>query len=275
MTGKTSDYSRVPASDPPPYYDATNDGASSARYGTAQNEHEEPLLRNSMDNIPDDFKTTVSDASVNIRMAFVRKVYGILAAQLMLTVIISSVSFFSKPFQKFLHENTWMMITCAILSFVFLFLTMWKSRSYPLNLVFLGTFTALEAYTIAVVVSYYQTSIVLRALFITLGIFIALTLFACQTKYDFSGWEPYLFTALCGVVIVGFVGIFLPFGSTMELVYSAGIALLFSAYILFDTQMLIQRRNVDEEIPAALDLYLDVINLFLAILRILNSQNDN
>jgi len=55
-----------------------------------------------------------------------------------------------------------------------------------MNLVFLAGFTGLEAYSISVITSFYDSKIVLEALIFTLGIFVALTIFACQTKYDFT-----------------------------------------------------------------------------------------
>lgn len=154
-------------------------------------------------------------------------------------------------------------------------LTFWKRKSYPTNLLFLSGFTALEAYSISVIVTMYQSKTVLLALVLTAGIFVALTLFACQTKYDFTAWQPYLFGALWIVILFGFVAAFLPGGKTIEMVYGSACALIFSGYILVDTQLIMRHYHVEEEIAAAISLYLDIINLFLAILRILNSQQNN
>jgi len=157
----------------------------------------------------------------------------------------------------------------------FMLLTFWKRKSYPTNLMFLSGFTALEAYAISVIVSFYDSKVVLQALILTLGIFVALTLFACQTKYDFTSWMPYLFGALWILILAGFIGIFFPYNSTAELIYGIGGAVIFSGYILVDTQLVIRHYHVEEEIAAAISLYLDVINLFLSILQILNSQSNN
>jgi protein lifeguard len=154
-------------------------------------------------------------------------------------------------------------------------LTYWKRRSYPTNLLFLSGFTALEAYSISVIVSFYDSKIVLQALILTFGIFVALTVFACQTKYDFTSWMSYAYYALWALILFGFMAVFFPSNSTVELVYSGVAALLFSAYILIDTQLIMRHYHVEDEIAAAISLYLDVINLFLAILRILNSQQNN
>lgn len=127
----------------------------------------------------------------------------------------------------------------------------------------------------SVIVTFYDSKVVLQALILTLGIFFALTLFACQTKYDFTSWLPYLFGALWILILAGFIGIFFPHTSTPELIYGIGGAVIFSGYILVDTQLVMRHYHVEEEIAAAISLYLDVINLFLSILRILNSQSNN
>lgn len=175
----------------------------------------------------------------------------------------------------------------------FLLLTFWKRKSYPTNLLFLAGFTGLEAYSISVIVSFYESRIVLQAVLLTAGLFIGLTLFACQTKYDFTNWMPYLFGTLWAVILFGFMAAFFPHNSTVELAYSGIVALLFSAYILVDTQLVMRHYHVEEEIAvsslvtfilrysiltnqqASISLYLDILNLFLAILRILNSQQNN
>lgn len=77
------------------------------------------------------------------------------------------------------------------------------------------------------------------------------------------------------MILFGFVAAFFPYNSTAELIYGLLGALLFSGYILVDTQLIMRHYHVEEEIAAAISLYLDIINLFLSILRILNSQQNN
>lgn len=252
----------------PPSYQATGSSTEDALLGRPRSED---------DNVPDDFKFggSVSEATIDVRMQFVRKVYSILTVQLLATAILSSVSFFSAGYKHWIQTNQWMMWTSLFGAIAFMLLTFWKRKSYPTNLLFLSGFTILEAYSISVIVSFYQSRIVLQALILTVGIFVALTLFACQTKYDFTSWMPYLFGSLWALVLFGFMAAFFPYNSTVELVYSGIAALVFSGYILVDTQLVMRHHHVEEEIAAAISLYLDIINLFLAILRILNSQSNN
>ncbi|TGZ78705.1 UPF0005-domain-containing protein [Ascodesmis nigricans] len=239
-----------------------------------------PLLgspRSSDDNIPDDFKysTSVSGATTDIRNAFIRKVYSILTVQLLLTAAVSSISFFSDSFRTWIQQNTWMVFVAFIGAMGTMFGAYWKRKSYPTNLLFLGGFTIMESYTVAVIVSFYEAPIVLQAVLITGLLFMGLTLWASQSKYDFISWYGGLYGVLWAVVIFGMMAMFFPYNKTVELVYSGVVAILFSIYILADTQMIMRQMHVEEEIAAAISLYLDIINLFLAILRILNSTSDN
>ncbi|CAI4211211.1 unnamed protein product [Parascedosporium putredinis] len=301
-------YTAAPTQDPdeeyaqaPPSYQAADAGSSSSSA---------PLFsgpRSSEDNIPDDFKVreqpgsshpstsplyillmsanhddapqkqfggSVAEATIDIRNQFVRKVYAILSVQLIATTALSSVSFFSTGYKQWIQSNPTLLWISLLGSMVFMGLTYWKRKSYPTNLAFLAVFTALEAYTISFIVSFYDVSIVLNALIITAGIFVFLTAFACQTKYDFTSWIPYACGALWALVMFSFVYLFLPQSKTTDLFLGFGAALLFSVYILIDTQLIMRKLNVEEEIAAAISLYLDIINLFLAILRILNNQNN-
>lgn len=195
--------------------------------------------------------------------------------QLLATAAVSGVSMASESYKNWIQSNQWMMWVSLLGSLVFLGLTFWKRKSYPMNLVFLAAFTSLEAYSISVIVSFTDSKIVLEAVIFTFGIFVALSLFACQSKYDFTSWMPYLFGGLWVLILFGLMAMWFPYNSKVELGYGIISALIFSGYILVDTQMIMRHYHVEEEIAAAISLYLDIINLFLAILRILNSQNNN
>jgi len=156
-------------------------------------------------------------------------------------------------------------------------------QKYPLNYALLLLFTLAEAILVGLVsVQYTQESIVI-ALTVTTAIVFALTLFACQTKCDFTGCGPYLFV---GLLSLWAFGIFLWLGSfmlgssgfaTWRLIYACGGAFLFSCYIVYDTQLIIggkHRRsfNFDDYVPAAITLYVDIVQLFLFILEIFGNR---
>ena len=78
------------------------------------------------------------------------------------------------------------------------------------HFIVLSKFSLLEAYTVGTVVTFYDTTIVLEALLITVGLFAGLTLFTLQSKWDFSGMGPFLFGGLWALILAGFIMLFFP-----------------------------------------------------------------
>ncbi|KAK9687541.1 hypothetical protein K7432_014753 [Basidiobolus ranarum] len=220
----------------------------------------------------DDFKygVSVAQCEVEIRMAFIRKVYTILATQLGATVLVGSLFFFNEQARNWVQSNQWASLVSIFGALGVMLVLFWKRHSSPLNFYLLGAFTLLEAYSVGTIVTFYSARVVLQALIITFALFIGLTLFTMQSKYDFSGMGSILNIVLWLVVIASLVQIFFPFSSKVDFAIAIVVALLFCGYIVYDTYMIINRLSPDEYIVASIDLYLDILNLFLAILRILN-----
>ena len=63
-------------------------------------------------------------------MQFIRKVYAILTLQILLTTALSSISFFSEPYKRWIQTNTWMMWVSLFGAIGFMLLTYWKRKSY-------------------------------------------------------------------------------------------------------------------------------------------------
>merc|ERR1712083_881530 len=110
-------------------------------------------------------------------------------------------------------------------------------------------------------------------------VFLALTIFAFQTKVDFTAMGGVLIAVLLVFVLFGLIALFLPQSRTLKLVYASIGAIIFSLYIIYDTQLMVggshkYSLSPEEYVFAALNLYLDIINLFMYILQIIgNSRN--
>ncbi|RIB07750.1 inhibitor of apoptosis-promoting Bax1-domain-containing protein, partial [Gigaspora rosea] len=202
-------------------------------------------------------------------IAFIRKVYGLLTLQLLTTVAISLFFMYFQPAKDFVNNYQLLFYLSWLAAFVVLILLFWLRKKHPFNLILLVLFTLCISYGIGSVVSLYSQQIVLEAFLITFGVFIALEAFTLQSKWDFSSWGPFLYATLWVLIFAFIFGWFLPFDRGYNIVISAIAALLFSAYIIYDTYMLTKRVNPDEYVLAAVDLYLDIINLFVAIFAIL------
>ncbi|CAK9223599.1 unnamed protein product [Sphagnum troendelagicum] len=121
--------------------------------------------------------------------------------------------------------------------------------------------------------------IVLEALILTAAVVVSLTAYtfwAASKGYDFSYLGPILFVGVIILILFGIIQTFFPLGPISMTIYGVLSSLIFSAYIIYDTDNLIKRYAYDEFIWASVALYLDVINLFLSLLEILRSiQSDN
>ena len=67
--------------------------------------------------------------------------------------------------------------------------------------------------------------------------------------------------------MTGLVGVFIPFGKTMDLVFAIGGCLLFSGYIVYDTYIINARLSPDEYIMGAISLYLECVWLIYTSCR--------
>ncbi|CAH1965741.1 unnamed protein product [Acanthoscelides obtectus] len=224
------------------------------------------------DGIEDDFayRNNVANATKAIRLAFMRKVYSLLTVQILLTVIIASIFMFTPPVRSFVHTNDWMVMVSFLASIIILIPLHIKRRESPTNLILLAAFTVVQAYTVGVIVTFYSQALVIQALVLTLVVLAGLTLFTFQTKYDFSATHSALFAGLCILIVGGLMQAFIQ-SSVFEIALSLGGALLFCFFIIFDTQLIMNTLSPEEYILATINLYMDIINLFLYILRILQA----
>jgi FtsH-binding integral membrane protein len=184
------------------------------------------------------------------------------------------------------------LITAVILSFVFIcgIACCEKcARQVPTNYIVLFSFTACEAVMLGITCLFADAVAVGMAAGMTGLVTAGLTAFAWFTKVDFTGMGGYLYAALLSLIVFGFVaGIF---GSMydvplMQNLYAGCGCLIFSMFIVYDTQLIAGSAapgaeqggrkyaiGYDDYVFAALNIYLDIINLFIYLLQILNDRN--
>ncbi|GLG94160.1 hypothetical protein R5R35_006746 [Gryllus longicercus] len=233
---------------------------------------EEDIEGGGKESITNDFayNNNVSNASLKIRMGFLRKVYGLLTMQMFMTVSVGLVCMFQPTVREFIHTNDWLLSCAFLMSIVILIALYVKKRDSPANLILLSAFTVVQAYTVGVVLTFYDQVAVLQAFVLTFAVVVGLTIFTFQTQRDFTNLHFALFAGLCVLIIGGFLQLIIG-SSILELVISIGGAFLFSLFIVYDTQMLMEKLSPEEYILATINLYLDIINLFLYILRALEA----
>ena len=155
------------------------------------------------------------------------------------------------------------------------------ARTVPYNYIFLVLVTVCEAVVVGFISAMYTAESVLLATVLTAGIFIGLTMYAMTTKSDFTGMGGYLMAALLGLILMSFVCLFFPYSSMGHKILAGIGAILFSFYIVYDTQLMVGGKHhkhqfsVDDYVFAALNIYLDIINLFLYLLELFGQRQDS
>ncbi|XP_076040239.1 protein lifeguard 1-like isoform X2 [Oratosquilla oratoria] len=212
----------------------------------------------------------------SVRMGFIRKVYMILMAQL--SVSFAFVAIFSLDNDVYLYTLHhpalfWCAFAMTLVCIVALSCCGSLRRRTPHNYIFLGIFTVCEGFILGTASATYAPFEVLLAVGICVVVTLALTLFAFQTKIDFTMCSSFLFVGLIILIIFGILAIIFQ-NKVLNIVYASLGALIFSLYIVFDTQLMMGGSHKysispEEYIFAALTLYLDIINLFQYILHII------
>ncbi len=139
-------------------------------------------------------------------------------------------------------------------------------------------YSALNGATLAVVLLVYTGASVALAFVATAATFGTMSVYGTVTRRDLASWGSFLFMGLIGVVIASVVNVFLH-SSMLDFVVSCAAVLVFTGLAAYDTQKLRALARAGGGVAAlpvngALALYLDFVNLFLALLRLFGSRRD-
>ncbi|XP_023661985.1 protein lifeguard 1 [Paramormyrops kingsleyae] len=211
-----------------------------------------------------------------LRRGFVRKVYLTLMVQLLATTGIICAFLYWKELNEWTRSNYWftyVMMAATIICVIILSCCRNVRRKVPQNFIFLGLFTVTEGLMLGSVTVYFTADAVMWAVGATALVSFALSVFAMQSKWDFTasigilwavGWSLVAFGILCAILRSQYLNI----------VYACLGTVVFSVYLVVDTQLMLggkHRYSVspEEYIFAALNLYLDVITIFLFLLQLI------
>lgn len=197
---------------------------------------------------------------------FIKKTYQFLAASLLAATAGAYVGMSMGVKPSFL---------LLILEIGLLLGLMFARKNPTLAVVLLFAFTFVSGFTLAPTLNFYLAngmgSVITQAFLLTTVAFGGLSVFAFNTKRDFTSMGKMLFITLIVVLVAMIINIFMQ-SPVLQIVIASVCAILFSAYILYDTQNII-RGNYDSPILGAVALYLDIVNLFVALIQILGIFN--
>ncbi|KAF7708116.1 protein lifeguard 1 [Silurus meridionalis] len=215
-----------------------------------------------------------SEASV--RRGFIKKVYLTLMIQLLITVGIICAFLYWNTLKIWVIRTSWFsyaMMGATLFLVIVLSCCGDVRRKVPLNFFFLGLFTVAEGMLLGSITVFFRAEAVLWAVGATALVSFSLSVFAMQSKWDFttvSGsiwvlcWTLFSFGLLCAIMRSQF----------LYIAYASLGTLVFSIYLVMDTQLMLGGKHkytisAEEYIFASLNLYLDIVTIFLLILQMI------
>ncbi|SUZ88546.1 uncharacterized protein METZ01_LOCUS41400 [marine metagenome] len=214
--------------------------------------------------------TPAASVSTTDRLTFIKKVYSLLAMSMGTAAVGAYLG--SGPLLLLVAPN---MMLFFILQFALIIFASFASRRPGLNMVALFSFTTVSGLTLGPLLYQVGPSIAAEAFALTAITFAGLSLYVVYSRKDFSFMSGFLMTGLIVLVVGGLLNMFFIQSGMMHFVMSGASVLLFSGFILYDTSNILRYYGTDEYVSATLALYLDILNLFIALLSILGIMSDD
>lgn len=232
-----------------------------------------------------DNQSIIQGSGVGAIQEFMARIYGWMTVGLLLTAFVALYASTNEDLVYAIYMNPvlkWGIfiaefgLVIAVSAFINRINAKVATACFMLYSVLTGLFLSI------IFILYTKTSIA-STLFVTAGTFAATTIYGYTTKRDLSAFGRFLIMGLFGLIIATIVNIFLASPAVYWVTTYSGV-LIFTGLTVYDTNKLkamgeaLEESNCDSEtyrkyaIFGALSLYLDFINLFLYLLRILGDR---
>ena len=224
-----------------------------------------------------------SESSTSLSKNFVSNVFSWMVVGLLTTAAVSRYGASTGLYQSLMLSGgilPWIIMLSPFAFILAMNFGLEKFSATTLTMMFIA-FSACMGLSLSSVFLLYSLGSVFHVFTVTAGTFGIMALAGYTTSIDLTRMGSLLFMALIGVILASIVNWFIG-SSTMDLIISIIGVVVFTGLIAYDTQR-IKRigMNVDKEsskasklaILAATSLYLDFINLFLFLLRLLGRRN--
>lgn len=223
----------------------------------------------------------LSSDRVRTQSNLIQKVYGWMAAALVVTGVTSYVVAGNQTIQNLLFSNPW--FTWGLFFIQLGLVIILSARVMKMSVGAASAMFVVYSFVTGIVLSLlftlYTKESLATTFFITAALFGVMTLYGWTTKKDLTSAGSLFFMGLVGVIIASVVNIFLKSTVLYWITTYIGV-FIFVGLIAYDTQKLKQLAGMETSdnssklaVIGALSLYLDFINLFLLLLRIFGRRN--
>jgi FtsH-binding integral membrane protein len=207
------------------------------------------------------------------RATLVRRTYALVLVSVLVTIVGVSFALSQPAVLQAVAQHPIIAFLAALAPLV---IAGRMKAAFPMNIGFVLLFNFAMGVMISPAIFFYgsrQPGLIGQAAVLTIGAFGILTLYAFVSRRDFSAWGGFLMVGL--YVLIGTMLLNFFFQNAAVDLWLASVAvLLFSGLLLFDTWRLRNFYGPDEYVGAAVQIYLDLLNMFMAILRIMGNRRN-
>ncbi len=233
-------------------------------------------MQNSIDH---NFQNTKVNTNV-----LMRNVYWWMTAGLFMTAIVANAVSSNLALLQMLNTGF-----TPILLLVAMFVMVWQLSGKIMSLkagtavLLFSVFSCLMGASLAPILLIYTGASLAQTFFTTAALFLSMSIYGSITKRDLNKFGTYLIFGIFGIIIANLLNAFIFRSTGLDLLISSAGVVIFLGLTAYDTQKIIRISNQVDlsdntnfmriSILGALTLYLDFINLFLFLLRILGRRN--
>ena len=150
------------------------------------------------------------------------------------------------------------------------------ARKVPMNYILLLAFTLCEAFAFSFICSFYSVETTLYAATTTAALTVALTLYACTTKTDFTMMGGLMISICVAIFMLMIMSMFMSWVSWWTPMVSALLVVFYGLFLVYDTQLVAgggsYSLGLDEYIVGALIIYVDIMAIFLELLKLFGDR---
>lgn len=225
---------------------------------------------------------TTAEASAERVTAFLRKVYGWMFAGLAVTAAVASTVAGSPALLQHIFSNQFLYFGLILAELGLVFYLSAKVQTLAPNtaMTLFIIYSALNGVTLSFILLLYTGESIGSTFLVTAGMFGAVALYGSTTSRSLAGAGQFFFMGLIGLVLASIVGMFWHNDALQFLITIIGV-IVFTGLTAWDAQRLKQMaatvpddRTGSYAVVGALALYLNFINLFLMLLRVLGGRRD-
>lgn len=208
------------------------------------------------------------------RATLVRRTYALVFASIVVTMLGAGFAVTQPSLFTAVAQHPFLTFIVALVP---LYMAMRNHRTFPQNLGFTFLFTFIEGIWISPLLVLYermQPGVLGQAGLLTLTTFGVLSLYAVLSRRDFSAWGGFFTIGLWVLIATSLLNMFFR-NPTASLWLAAGTIFVFGGLLVFDTWRIVRSGayGEDDYVPAAVQIYLDLLNIFLAVLQLLGGGN--